>query len=924
MRVNTEAVGIGDVIVTELADVCHRRGFEPASFDPANWQNECHRQKLSGLCISGGGIRSATFGLGVLQGLAQRNLLEKIDYLSTVSGGGYVGSWLQAVVYRLGSFSPLTRTVPGPSAEDPITFLRKYSNYLAPRPGFSLDSFVIPVIWLRNTILNQAILLCAFVALFVVVLCPGIGLQAQAENGGRVPAWIELGLAAIAGTWAVVSIARHLKSTAKRSFDIHKREEFGSDKGTERVGWTVVVPLTAGVILILLSVISSETSTTRVWLPWIALAILWILHALLQWLGGFVLCCRKRRNVSAANLVPHLHVLWMSSSSALFTLALFAAIHALLRFWNPLSDSGTQYIIAFGPPLYLVALIAGVSLQIGLMGQDFPDASREWLARCGAFLFTVVACWTALFSIVIFAPLGIAKLWFYSKTVWSSAAGAWIASTIATVLAGKSNKTGSGVTEPTRNQNRILDAIARYGPFVAVPIFMIAVGTFVQFALFLPSLLSGSHLKEFSIAYWSRLAFHEPFSWLIPVVLFGAAVVIGIVLSLRVNINEFSLHYFYKNRLVRCYLGASNTQFRQADPFTGFDPQDDILLEKLRCDTPRTSPGAPFPIINACLNVTAGTELATQERKGIGWTFTPRFSGFVPSRSDADRRAAGEEVYDRAFVDTKRILGGVHLGTAFSISGAALGPNEGFHSSPQTAFLLTLFNVRLGWWTGNPRDRATWSRTGPLFALRWLVLEMLGFVNERSAYLNLSDGGHFENLGLYELVRRRCRFIVAVDGEEDPTYCFESLGAAVRKCRADFGIEIDINPRPITPEKVYSSSHWAVGRIRYPEPGSEPGWLLYLKSSVTGDESADVEEYRRKNSEFPQQPTGDQFFSESQFEAYRELGFHVCQSALGNMRTGAEISDLFEQLSSAPSVTPSASVQESRQATRLAGPQGHP
>jgi hypothetical protein len=585
----------------------------------------------------------------------------------------------------------------------------------------------------------------------------------------------------------------------------------------------------------------------------------------------------------------------MSLSSAIFTLALFFAINALLRFWNPLSDSGSQYIVAFGPPLYLMALIAGVSLQIGLMGLEFPDASREWLARCGAFLVVIATFWASLFSIAVFAPLGIVKLWFFSKTLWSSAAGAWIASTIATVLAGKSNKTG-GLAEPTRNQNQLLDVIARYGPFIAIPIFMIAVATGVQFAVFLPPLLAGSPIQEFSTGYWSRLALTEPYSWIAPLALFGAAVLAGAVLSLRVNINEFSLHYFYKNRLVRCYLGASNTQFRQADPFTGFDPQDDILLEKLRCDAPRTTPGVPFPIINACLNVTAGTELATQERKGIGWTFTPRYSGFVPSRSDADRAAAGAEIYDRAFVDTKRILGGVHLGTAFSISGAALGPNEGFHSSPQTAFLLTLFNVRLGWWTGNPRDHATWPRSGPLFALRWLVLELLGFVNERSAYLNLSDGGHFENLGLYELVRRRCRFIIAVDGEEDPTYCFESLGAAVRKCRADFGVEIDINPRPITPEKDHSASHYALGRITYPEPGSEPGWLLYLKSSITGDEPADVEEYRREKAEFPQQPTVNQFFSESQFEAYRELGFHVCQSALGGMETGKGISELFDRL----------------------------
>ncbi len=212
--------------------------------------------------------------------------------------------------------------------------------------------------------------------------------------------------------------------------------------------------------------------------------------------------------------------------------------------------------------------------------------------------------------------------------------------------------------------------------------------------------------------------------------------------------------------------------------------------------------------------------------------------------------------------------------------------------------------------SGSAGGRATQGITppaigrGPRFALRWLLLELFGFVNERSAYLNLSDGGHFENLGLYELVRRRCRFIIAVDGEEDPTYCFESLGSAVRKCRSDFGVEIDINPRPITPGKNCSNAHCAVGRIKYPETNSEPGWLLYLKASITGNESADVEEYRRQNAEFPQQSTLDQFFSESQFEAYRELGFHVCQSAFDGLAANIGMDELFKQLSIAWNLKP--------------------
>jgi hypothetical protein len=242
------------------------------------------------------------------------------------------------------------------------------------------------------------------------------------------------------------------------------------------------------------------------------------------------------------------------------------------------------------------------------------------------------------------------------------------------------------------------------------------------------------------------------------------------------------------------------------------------------------------------------------------------------------------------------MLGGVQLGAATTISGAAASPNMGYHSSPQTAFLLTLFNVRLGWWTGNPRNANTYDRSGPRFALHWLLRELLGSTDARSAYMSLSDGGHFENLGLYELVRRRSKYIVAIDAEEDAGYCFGGLGSAVRKCRADFGVEIVIDPQPIRPKDGHSPVHCVMGRIHYPEAGSEAGWLLYLKSSLTGDEPADVQEYRCSAAEFPQQSTANQFFSESQFESYRRLGLHVAETAFQRVAATMTLEECFAKL----------------------------
>src|SRR5437870_869619 len=198
---------------------------------------------------------------------------------------------------------------------------------------------------------------------------------------------------------------------------------------------------------------------------------------------------------------------------------------------------------------------------------------------------------------------------------------------------------------------------------------------------------------------------------------------------------------------------------------------------------------------------------------------------------------------------------GPDIGTAMAISGAAANPNWGYHTSGPVAFLLTVFNARLGWWMGNPRWAKESKQPGPVFALWYLIKELLGQTTGVTRFVNLSDGGHFENLGVYELVRRRCRFIIVCDSEEDGQLTFGSLGDTIRKCRADFGVEIDINPQPIRRnDKGLSTTHCVVGRIRYPESEQafsagmterceEPkagehsrGWILYLKSSLTGNE----------------------------------------------------------------------------------------
>jgi hypothetical protein len=229
----------------------------------------------------------------------------------------------------------------------------------------------------------------------------------------------------------------------------------------------------------------------------------------------------------------------------------------------------------------------------------------------------------------------------------------------------------------------------------------------------------------------------------------------------------------------------------------------------------------------------------------------------------------------------------------------------GYHSSTAVTILLTVFNARLGAWLGNPNDDRTWDSAAPPFGLFYLLRELLGLTDDRSGFVYLSDGGHFENLGVYELVRRRCRFIVVCDADQDADHAFEDLGNLIRKCRVDFGVRIEVGLEALRLSAAPRRSlrHCAVGRIHYDDldPEALPGTLVYLKPSLTGDEPADVFNYAAAHADFPHQTTADQFFDESQFESYRALGLHVADAVFAEALDeaggpGASAADLFDAL----------------------------
>src|SRR5207237_3719059 len=331
----------------------------------------------------------------------------------------------------------------------------------------------------------------------------------------------------------------------------------------------------------------------------------------------------------------------------------------------------------------------------------------------------------------------------------------------------------------------------------------------------------------------------------IVVFLMGIIVLFGIVMCFLINANKFSLHATYRNRLIRAYLPASRLK-RSAHLFTGFDPADNFALREL-------SPEKPLHVLNGALNLVKGEQLAWQERKAESFTMSRLHCGSWNQR--VGYRPSAE------YGD------GITLGTAMAISGAAANPNMGYYSSPIVGFLMALFNLRLGWWLGNPGAPGadTWRRSGPGYSVGPLFSESIGNTTDHYKYVNLSDGGHFENLGLYEMVLRRCHFTVVSDGAEDPECAYADLGEAVRKIRIDFGIPIEFDAMTIYTRSAIDTlktvgRNCAVGRIRYSVvdgADARDGSIIYIKPACYGDALRDIYKYFKTNPKSPHATTSD-------------------------------------------------------------------
>jgi hypothetical protein len=541
---------------------------------------------------------------------------------------------------------------------------------------------------------------------------------------------------------------------------------------------------------------------------------------------------------------------------------------------NPWS---TALVLSIAPLWFVISYNVGDAVFLGLTvrrpspkenldwSDRWGDEEREWVARTGGYLTVIVLGISILCLLTLFGPEVIEVVANFSWTGPLGLVTVAILSALASIgLAASPFSTHFG-TASTGIRLPVRTILA-----IATPIFAGLLTAILSVALD-TALFKEPLLELVSMQDDSGLWFDPRTTWG-PVRLLGLAFFLAAFSYYAagfVNINRFSLYDLYRMRLTREFLGASNRN-RRPDFWTGFDETDDIPLADLwpsQTDWERRL----YPVVNVTLNMAATERLEWQERKAVSFVLTPHYcgSGATP---------------DLGFRDTKDYASGLRLGWAMSVSGAAVSPNAGYCTMPGLALLMTLFNLRLGAWSGNPGKAGAQSYRlrGPDNALRPLLSEAFALTDDQAKYIYLSDGGHFDNLGVYEMLRRRCRFVVISDATCDPDYAYADLGSVVRKAAIDFGIRIRFKHLDMARrgETAVKGAYSAFAVIEYPEAHSsgrrQRGYLLYIKAYYAGlDEPADVRAYALENPAFPHDKTLNQFFGEAQFESYRALGSYT-------------------------------------------------
>ncbi len=429
-------------------------------------------------------------------------------------------------------------------------------------------------------------------------------------------------------------------------------------------------------------------------------------------------------------------------------------------------------------------------------------------------------------------------------------------------------------------------------------------------------LVYGIVLLAYQIAVWTW----EPRADWLPYLISGL-IVVGVVTGIVVNVNYISLHRFYRDRLMEAFMPDLDTAL--ADPGTARRRRKGMAIgadrARLHGLQDIGDPRSPYHVVNTNLVLVDAKDRRRRIRGGDNFILSPLYCG---------SNATG-------WRETEKFMRGrMTLATAMAISGAAANPNAGVGGKGLTrnslvSLVMALLNVRLGYWVTNPKWKRPYIKVLPIMeTLKWwppnhffpgASCEIGGFLgggyHENNQYVQISDGGHFENLALYELIRRRIRLIVCLDGGADKDFTFSDLEVALRRMAADFGARIvfdessadspgvsadrsddkcDKGLSMLIPRRpafypmnarVAKQGH-IVGKIIYAD--ETEGTLIFLKTTFIDGLSVETRAYKGANRDFPDQTTADQFFDEEQFEAYRELGYTIAKKMIDDIEKNSD------------------------------------
>ncbi len=787
-----------------------------------------------GLAFSGGGIRSATFNLGVLQGLHRLKILAHFDYLSTVSGGGYIGAWWSAW---------LARRTPTPAGDDPfpkasgtaepaeVRHLREFGNFLAPRIGFFQSETWGAVLAVLSAMLPALLVALAFIAVGELL-------------------WVAAAMATLPWEpWramtAVILMALVVEWLCERRWAGRGKAEDAAFPTRWWVG-TAIVTIVAGGCVWWAIQRSGLLGQIRN---------LWPIEGIDPLGGDFVF----------SKHLLHTPLTWAGTA-----LLLFIPRILILRFFR--GDDGTTADVEQPAP----AAAAGTVRAI-LQRPKAMAVSWRWRIR-RAFQGSTLRAQVSTIDRVLQRLLAAA-------TLWSIIAGIWIAGAFLAREYGQATAAGAvlsgGAFALLRNwfinqlsgprEGGMLETLKSLAPQLLALV-----------ALLLTAMCIASVLI-FGLYRW-----HNTFY---VIALLSALGIIGFAAAFF-DPALVSMHAFYRNRLARAYLGASNPNALQQDAGTNrfIDVRigDDIKMRAL-LPTGTGIKRGPLHLICCAANDVGGDQLSNLTRASRSAVLSPL--GFQIGNH--------WRPWNNQPSDSPTCIDRLTLSSAITASAAAFNSNMGSLSAnlgTVVCFLMSALNLRLGLWLPHPcsdTDDLGWF-PGALFLREMFGLTECGMTRirvgdkeveaPRSRYVHLSDGAHFENLALYELVRRHCRYILLSDCGADAEIAFDDFGNAVRRIREDFGVEIEIDLGPLRPNEAegrLSRQHAVVGNIIYDREKNDTGVLVYFKPTITGDEPGDVAQYRTRNAQFPHEGTGDQFYDEAQWESYRRLGEHALLAVFG-------------------------------------------